>query len=50
MNTLLLKQVMRNEQDFRSPHIETSGAPQVRVGIVGYAMRLVSNHTHFRAI
>ena len=26
------------------------GVPQVRVGIVGRAMQLVGNHTHFCAI
>ena len=30
--------------------IGMSSVPQVRVGIVGRAMRLVSNHTHFHAI
>ena len=32
------------------PQIGMSGVPQVRVGIVGRAMRLVGYHTHFRAI
>ena len=32
------------------PQIGKSGVPQVRVGIVGRAMRLIGNHTHFRAI
>ena len=32
------------------PQIGMSGMSQVRVGIVGYAMRLLGNHTHFRAI
>ena len=27
-----------------------SGMPQVRVGVVGQAMQLVGNHTHFCAI
>ena len=26
------------------------GVPQVRMGVVGCAMRLVGNHTHFRVI
>ena len=30
--------------------IEMSSVPQVRVGVVGQAMQLVSNHTHFHAI
>ena len=29
------------------PQIGISGVPQVRVGIVGRAMRLIGNHTHF---
>ena len=29
------------------PQIGMSGVPQVRVGIVGRAIRLVGNHTHF---
>ena len=32
------------------PQIGMSSVPQVRVGIVGHAMRLVGNHTHFHAI
>ena len=32
------------------PQIGMSGVPQVRVGVVGHDMRLVGNHTHFRAI
>ena len=32
------------------PQIGMSGVPQVRVGVVGCAMQLVGNHTHFRAI
>ena len=32
------------------PQIGKSGVPQVRVGVVGRAMRLIGNHTHFRAI
>ena len=32
------------------PEIGMSGVPQVRVGVVGRAMRLVGNHTHFHAI
>ena len=32
------------------PQIAKSGMPQVRVGVVGRAMRLIGNHTHFRAI
>ena len=32
------------------PQIGVSGAPQIRVGVVGRAMRLVGNHTRFRAI
>ena len=32
------------------PQIRKSGVPQVRVGVVGRAMRLIGNHTHFRAI
>ena len=27
-----------------------SSAPQVRVGVVGQAMQLIGNHTHFPAI
>ena len=30
--------------------IGKSGVPQVRVGDVGRAMRLIGNHMHFRAI
>ena len=30
--------------------IGKSGVPQVRVGVVGRAIRLIGNHTHFRAI
>ena len=32
------------------PQIGMRGTAQVRVGIVGRAMQLVGNHTHFRAI
>ena len=32
------------------PQIGMGGVPQVRVGVVGRAMQLVGNHTHFRAI
>ena len=32
------------------PQIGMRSVPQVRVGIVGHAMQLVGNHTHFRAI
>ena len=32
------------------PQIGMGGVPQVRVGVVGRAMRLIGNHTHFRAI
>ena len=32
------------------PQIGIGSVPQVRVGIVGRAMQLVGNHTHFRAI
>ena len=32
------------------PQIGMSGVPQVRVGVVGRAMQLVGNHTHFCAI
>ena len=32
------------------PQIGKSGVPQIRVGMVGRAMRLIGNHTHFRAI
>ena len=32
------------------PQIEMSGVPQARVSIVGLAMRLIGNHTHFCAI
>ena len=32
------------------PLIEMSSMPQVRVGVVGWAMQLVGNHTHFRII
>ena len=32
------------------PQIGMSGVPQVRVGVVGHAMRLVGNHMHFHAI
>ena len=32
------------------PQIGKSGVPQVRVGVVGRAMRLIGNHTHFYAI
>ena len=32
------------------PQIGMSGMPQVRVDVVGRAMRLIGNHTHFHAI
>ena len=32
------------------PQIGMGGMPQVRVGVVGRAMQLVGNHTHFCAI
>ena len=32
------------------PQTGISGVPQVRVGVVGRAMQLVGNHTHFHAI
>ena len=32
------------------PQIGMRGAPQVRVGVVGRAIQLVGNHTHFCAI
>ena len=32
------------------PQIGKSGVPQVRVGVIGRAMRLIGNHTHFRVI
>ena len=32
------------------PLIGMSSVPQVRVGVVGWAMQLIGNHTHFRAI
>ena len=32
------------------PQIGMIGMPQVRVGVVGHAMQLMGNHTHFRAI
>ena len=32
------------------PQTGMSSVPQVRVGVVGRAMQLVGNHTHFRAI
>ena len=32
------------------PQIGISGMPQVRVGVVGHAMQLVGNYTHFCAI
>ena len=32
------------------PQIGKSGVPQVRVGVVGRAMRLIGNHTHFCAM
>ena len=32
------------------PQIGMSSVPQVRVGVVGRAMQLVGNHTHFHAI
>ena len=32
------------------PQIGMSSVPQVREGVVGRAMLLVGNHTHFRAI
>ena len=44
LNGELLKQVMQKGQDF------ASDIPQVRVGIIGRAMRLIGNHMHFRAI
>ena len=30
--------------------IGISGVPQVRVGVVGRAMQLIGNHTHFHTI
>ena len=50
LNALLLKQVMWNEQDFRSCLRLKQAAPPVRVGIVGHAIQLVGNHTYYRAI
>ena len=32
------------------PQIGKSGVPQIRVGVVGRAMRLIGNHMCFRAI
>ena len=32
------------------PQIGMNGMPQVRMGVVGYAMQLVGNHMHFHAI
>ena len=32
------------------PQIGMSGVAQVRVGVVGHAMRLIGNHMHFCAI
>ena len=32
------------------PQIGMSSVPQVRVGVIGHAMRLIGNHTHFGAI
>ena len=32
------------------PLIVMSSVPQVNVGIIGRAMQLIGNHTHFRAI
>ena len=47
---LLLKTSNVKEQDFQPSQIGTSSASWVRVGIVGLAMQLVGNHTHFCAI
>ena len=44
LNAELLKQAMRKEQ------IGMISMPQVRVDIIGRAMQLVGNHTHFHAI
>ena len=49
LNTELLK--TSNEEGTRfvtMPQIGISGVPQVRGDIVGHAMRLVDNHTHFK--
>ena len=32
------------------PQIGIRGVLQVRVGVVGHAMQLIGNHTHFRVI
>ena len=32
------------------PQIGMGDVTQVRVGVVGHAMQLIGNHTHFRAI
>ena len=43
LNAPLLKQAMGKEQDLQL-WIGMSGVPQVRVGIIGRAMRFVGNH------
>ena len=47
LNVLIRNQTIRKAD---VPLIGMSGVPQVRVGVIGRAMRLIGNHTHFRAI
>ena len=44
----VLKQAMWKQQDLHSDWVICMS--QVRVSVVGHAMRLVGNHMHFRAI
>ena len=47
LNVLLQKKTFRKAG---VPLIVMSGMPQVRVGVIGWAMQLIGNHTHFYAI
>ena len=47
LNVLIHNQTIRKAD---VPLIGINGMPQVRVVVIGWAMRLIGNHTHFRAI
>ena len=47
LNVLIQNQTIQKAD---VPLIGMSSMPQVRVGIVDWAMQLVGNHTHFRTI
>ena len=51
-NEWILNALLRNQaiQKADVPLIGMNGMPQIRVGVVGQAMQLVGNHTHFHAI